>query len=131
MRTAKTILTSLLLLLGASLPGSVRGEIATDWRMCELRYVNRGTGVASRCLGCHDGSAGAPVATGHGSHPVEVSYVAALSQGGGYRPVEEIERRNFVLAFGKVVTCTTCHDGRSRLHARTASTEMCSGCHDR
>lgn len=129
MRTASTAIT--LFLLGASVPGIGRGELASGWKICELRYVNRGTSLAARCLACHDGSAAVPVPTGHGSHPVDVSYAAALSGRHGLRPVAEIERRNFVLAFGKMVTCTTCHDGRSPLRARTSSTDLCSGCHDR
>jgi hypothetical protein len=131
MRTASTTTLITLFLLGASVPGMGRGEMAMGWKICELRYVDRGTSLASRCLACHDGSAGTPVATGHGSHPVDVSYAAALADRGGFRPVAEIERRNFVLAFGKMVTCTTCHDGRSRLHARTSSKDLCTGCHDR
>ena len=125
MRTAKAVVLGGWL-LGAGIPAAARGELSAAWTTCELRYVNRATTHAARCLACHDGTAGPSVGTGHGSHPVDVRYAAV----GGFRAPEEIATMNLVLADGQV-TCTTCHDWRSGLEARTSTRGLCSGCHEK
>ncbi len=97
---------------------------------CALRTANRELTDSTSCLSCHDGSAGAAVGVGRGthSHPVGVSYAdATASRINGLSPTIP---GALTLVSGRV-ECTTCHDGKSTERARLATSmlTLCEDCH--
>ncbi|HEY6101295.1 MAG TPA: hypothetical protein VIW03_17795 [Anaeromyxobacter sp.] len=93
---------------------------------CELGRADRARTPSSRCVACHDGSAGPGLGA---SHPVEVDYAGASSrQPGRYVPASMLSPE-IPLADGKV-TCLSCHDPASphRKHA-VAPDRICQACH--
>ncbi len=94
--------------------------------VCTLGVADRAHTPSSRCLACHDGSAARSLGA---SHPVEVSYLAAATSAGptAMPPAPPAE---LPLVEGRVA-CTTCHDGRAPLPARTAlaGDALCYACH--
>ena len=104
-------------------------------RICLLRWVARDKASSFRCMQCHDGTLAAAVShkitvKAESSHPIEVGYATALSRQ-VVRPVGQLPKA-IVLVDGKV-TCTSCHDGRSREPARVAMSMkrsgLCFACH--
>ncbi len=94
--------------------------------VCTLAIADRAHTPSSRCLACHDGSAARSLGA---SHPVEVSYVAAATTAGA-TALPSAPPPELPLVEGRVA-CTTCHDGRAPLPARTAlpGDGLCYACH--
>lgn len=106
--------------------------------VCELLLADRSKATSRACLSCHDGvtfpaSHTAPALDAAGSHPFEVDYDDAwMRHPGSLRPRSELPPE-LQLTLGGKLTCTTCHDGRSRLpHHLAISNDrsaLCRACH--
>ncbi len=102
--------------------------------VCTLKRVDRSTTSSEKCLVCHDGSVGSPIAlhvAGAGTaHPVGVSYYAARDEAA----VFPSGPRNalVVLPRGRI-ECVTCHsaDGSGRHSTVTSFGALCTACHDK
>lgn len=125
---------------GAPAPAGESGGLTAEGRaskpVCELERADRASTPSLRCMGCHDGSAGAsiefhmaPGANGM-SHPVEVDYAGvAARQPDRYHPAQALPRE-IPLVNGKVA-CTSCHDGASPDPKRVVAVpRLCESCHD-
>lgn len=98
---------------------------------CALDGTDRATTPVRACTGCH-GPHGVGFALA-ATHPVDVDYAAAAAASTGDRALRTASTlpRDLVLVDG-VVTCTTCHDARSRLPfrlARSGARALCVACH--
>jgi hypothetical protein len=110
-----TLLLAAALGLAAPTVAGARGFILEDEAPgasgCALARLDGDRASAARCTACH-------AAAEHATHPVELDYEAsrraAHTMAGDLRPVSELRARGVRLVDGKV-TCTTCHDARSRV----------------
>lgn len=98
---------------------------------CALDGADRATTRVAACTGCH-GPHGVGFALA-ATHPVDVDYAAAAAGSSGERALRPASKvpRDLVLVDG-AVTCTTCHDARSRLPfrlARSGARALCVACH--
>lgn len=115
--------------------GPVTPQARAAGGVCELEGADRATTSSQRCIACHDGTAGSPIAFGvrpdgiGSSHPVEVDYgAAAARQPGRYHPAAMLPRE-IPLVNGRVA-CTSCHDGASPDPKRVVrATRLCQSCH--
>jgi predicted CXXCH cytochrome family protein len=137
---AGTALATIALALGAAAEGETDGDRGAPAAgrhadVCELRGADRSRTPSVRCMGCHDGSAGAsidyrmvPDGTGM-SHPVEVDYGAAHARRPDrFAPPETLPRE--VPLVGGRIACTSCHDGSSPDPKRVARVaDLCLACH--
>ena len=127
------VATAAAAVLAGGAPGARAPEIAAE--VCELSHADRATTRAVRCMGCHDGSAAPGVAfrmragdTPGFDHPVDVDYASAAARDRRLRPRPDA---GVVLVDG-LISCTTCHDGRSRepFHVVVTRQELCISCHE-
>jgi formate-dependent nitrite reductase cytochrome c552 subunit len=126
----------------SSLPGTTRAAILAACAALALAPVrgaadstcllasadfDRARATSAACLSCHDGSCASAV-SGDRSHPVDRAYASGWLR--GTLSLRSIPARELVLSAG-VVTCATCHDGRSGLPHHTAMPQarICEGCH--
>lgn len=120
-------------------PPPRQGAGGREEKLCELRTADRARATTRSCLACHDGTVAPATAhdpagahRGSGLHPVEIDYDRAAMRAGTSLLPRGALAPALVLPGGKL-TCTTCHDGASRLPARTAlpmsGSRLCLACH--
>jgi hypothetical protein len=93
---------------------------------CELARSDRTRTPSSRCLGCHDGSAGSTLGP---SHPVEVDYATASARSPGRYVPAALLPAEVTLVAGRVA-CVSCHAQASPHPKRAVEpATLCTACH--